>query len=100
VVGWNTYTLIEQAAQLPIGSFDADFGNGNGRRQVIEMFDAAEAAGLNSVRTWQGSHSEHSTCVYSPTPLQLGCMSIHNNGNECSDVRSRIQFEIETLSRV
>ena len=54
VVGWNTYTLIEQAAQLPIGSFDADFSRGNGRRQVIEMFDAAEAAGLNSVRTWLG----------------------------------------------
>jgi len=35
VVGWNTYTLIEQAAQLPLGSFDADFSQGAGRRQVI-----------------------------------------------------------------
>jgi len=51
VAGWNTYTLIEQAARVPKGSFDFDFSR-SGRRHVIEMFDAAVAAGFNSVRTW------------------------------------------------
>ena len=51
MAGWNTYTLIEQAARVPKGSFDFDFSR-SGRRHVIEMFDAAVAAGFNSVRTW------------------------------------------------
>ena len=51
VVGWNTYTLIEQAVRLPIGSFDYDFSFA-GRRQVTEMLDEAVAAGFNTVRTW------------------------------------------------
>ena len=51
VVGWNTYTLIDQAAHLPIGSFDYDFSLA-GRRQVTDMLDNAVAAGFNTVRTW------------------------------------------------
>ena len=51
VVGWNTYTLIDQAAHLPMGSFDYDFSLA-GRRQVTDMLDNAVAAGFNTVRTW------------------------------------------------
>jgi mannan endo-1,4-beta-mannosidase len=51
IVGWNTYTLIEQAARVPVGSFGADFSR-RGRAQVIEMLDDAVASGFNTVRTW------------------------------------------------
>ena len=36
IAGWNTYTLIEQAARLPVGSFEANFSLG-GRRQVLDI---------------------------------------------------------------
>jgi hypothetical protein len=51
IVGWNTYTLIEQAAEIPVGSFSADFSK-RGKQQVLEMLDAAAASGFNTVRTW------------------------------------------------
>lgn len=57
VVGWNTYTLVEQAARVPMGSFGADFSR-RGRAQVLEMLDRAAAAGFNTVRTWAYSVGE------------------------------------------
>ena len=57
VVGWNTYTLVEQAARVPMGSFGADFSR-RGREQVLEMLDRAAASGLNTVRTWAYSVGE------------------------------------------
>ncbi len=57
VVGWNTYTLVEQAARVPMGSFGADFSR-RGREQVLEMLDRAAASGFNTVRTWAYSVGE------------------------------------------
>ena len=57
VVGWNTYTLVEQAARVPMGSFGADFSR-RGREQVLEMLDHAAASGFNTVRTWAYSVGE------------------------------------------
>ena len=57
VVGWNTYTLVEQAARIPMGSFGADFSR-RGREQVLEMLDRAAASGFNTVRTWAYSVGE------------------------------------------
>ena len=57
VVGWNTYTLVEQAARVPVGSFGADFSR-RGREQVLEMLDRAAASSFNTVRTWAYSVGE------------------------------------------
>jgi hypothetical protein len=64
-VGWNTYTLIEQAARVPVGSFDADFSR-RGRRQVVDMLDAAVAAGFNTVRTWAYAVGKHQAMQVAP----------------------------------
>ena len=58
IVGWNTYTLIEQAAEVPVGSFSADFSK-RGKMQVLEMLDAAQLAGFNTVRTWAYNVGEY-----------------------------------------
>lgn len=65
VAGWNTYTLIEQAARVPTGSFEFDFSRA-GRRQVIDMFDAAVGAGFNTVRTWAYSVGKHQSMQTAP----------------------------------
>ena len=33
--GFNTYLLIEQAAELPRGTFNADFSNGKGKEEIL-----------------------------------------------------------------
>jgi hypothetical protein len=75
--GFNSFTLLEQAAQvcacallarfctleapdachsfssqLPRGSFGADYSNGKGRAQVTRLLDDAQRAGLNVLRMW------------------------------------------------
>lgn len=51
-VGWNTFSLLEMASEIPCGSFGADYAAGRGKAQVIQLFDAAQARGLRVVRTW------------------------------------------------
>ena len=65
IAGWNTYTLIEQAARLPVGSFEANFSL-DGRRQVLDMLDAAVDAGFNTVRTWAYSVGKHQSLQIAP----------------------------------
>ena len=65
IAGWNTYTLIEQAARLPVGSFEADFSL-RGRRQVLDMLDAAVDAGFNTVRTWAYSVGKRQSLQIAP----------------------------------
>ena len=45
-------TRLPCTAQLPVGSFSADYSAGKGRAQVIAVLDAAAADGLNFVRMW------------------------------------------------
>jgi mannan endo-1,4-beta-mannosidase len=51
VAGWNSYTMLEAAAELPSGTFGIDY-TGRGRSLVISVLDDAQSRGLNTVRVW------------------------------------------------
>ena len=47
-----TLTAQRRTAQLPTGSFGADYSDGKGRAQVTAMLDRIAADGMNFVRMW------------------------------------------------
>lgn len=51
VAGWNSYTLLEAAAELPSGTFGIDY-TGRGRALVTSVLNDAQSRGLNTVRVW------------------------------------------------
>ena len=51
VAGWNSYNLLEAAAELPSGTFGIDY-TGRGRSLVVSILDDALSRGLNTVRIW------------------------------------------------
>ena len=51
-VGFNTYLLIEQAAELPYGSFNAIYSDGFGKKEILKQFEQAIFLNFTCVRTW------------------------------------------------
>lgn len=51
VAGFNSYTLLEAAAEVSTGSFGINY-TGTGRQLVVSQLADAQARGLNTVRIW------------------------------------------------
>ena len=51
-VGFNTYLLIEQAAELPHGSFHAIYSDSFGKNEILKQFEQAILLNFTCVRTW------------------------------------------------
>ena len=51
-VGYNTYLLIEQAAELSHGSFQAIYSESLGKNEILKQFDQAILLNFTCLRTW------------------------------------------------
>jgi len=57
-VGFNTYLLIEQAAEVPRGTFRSNFSIGTGKKEILAQFKQAKLLNFTCVRTWLYSVNE------------------------------------------